>query len=135
VSNLLSKDAILAAAMRPDVRTAEIEVPELGGSVRIREMTSSVRNRVEAVAVALQNGGDPAALDSATAHLIAECLIDEGGRPMLTVNEARRLMAARPRAAFRIRDAVMELSATSEEDVEALAELFGSAQSGNSTSA
>jgi len=113
----LSKEQILAAIDRPDVATREVEVPELGGTVRVREMTGALRNRVEAAYATIRNGGD------------------EQNRPILTVQDAKRMFAAKPRAVFRLRDAILEISATDEDDMEALAEGFDAAQSGSSYSA
>lgn len=135
MSDLLNKDALLAAAERPDVQTKDVHVPELGGFVRVREMSGTVRNRIEAAAVSMRAGGDAKTLDNVTAQMIAACLVDEHDRPMLTTADVRRLMASRPRAVFRIRDAIMEISATDDDDVEALAEVFDSARSDSSTSA
>lgn len=131
----LSKEQILAAMERPDVATDEVNVPELGGKVRVREMTGSIRNRVEATYATIRSGGDSKQLDTVTVQLVAACVLDEDDRPMLSVNEVKRLMAAKPRAVFRLRDAIMDISATDEDDLESLAEVFGNAQSDSSTSA
>ena len=130
----LSKEQILAAIDRPDVATREVEVPELGGTVRVREMTGALRNRVEAAYATIRNGGDAKTLDNMTAQLIAGCVVDEQNRPILTVQDAKRMFAAKPRAVFRLRDAILEISATDEDDMEALAEGFGDAQSADSSS-
>jgi hypothetical protein len=134
MSELLSHEQILAALERPEVNTEVVHVPELGGPVRVREMSGHLRNRLEATYAAIQSGGDGKTLDAVTVQLIAMCVVDEKDRPLLTANEAKRLMAARPRAAFRLRDAILKLSATDEDDVEALAEVFGDGPNGPSTS-
>jgi len=131
---VLSKEQILAAIDRPDVATRDVEVPELGGTVRVREMTGALRNRVEAAYATIRNGGDSKSLDSMTAQLIAGCVVDESGKPILSLADAKRMFASRPRAVFRLRDAILEISATDDEDMEALAEGFGDAQSEPSSS-
>jgi hypothetical protein len=133
VSSSLSKDQILDALNRPEVSTEDVHVPELGGTVRVREMTGALRNRLEATYATIKSGGDSKALDAVTAQLVATCVIDEGGRPMLTTSDVKRMLAARPRAVFRLRDAIVRISATDEDDVEALAEVFDDAQSAPST--
>jgi hypothetical protein len=134
MSNLLSNDQILAALDRPEIATEDVHVPELGGTVRVREMPASMRNRVEATYATIRNGGDSKSLDTVTAQLVAVCVIDEDGRQVMSLNEAKRLLRAKPKAAFRLRDAIMKISATDEDDVEALAEVFDDAQSEPSTS-
>lgn len=135
MSNLLSQEQLLAALDRPDIATEDVHVPELGGTVRVREMTGSLRNRLEATYAALRSGKDSKSLDAVTAQLLATCVVDEQGRQLLTVSDAKRMLAARPKVAFRLRDAILDISATGEDDVEALAEVFDSAQSEPSTSA
>src|SRR5688500_17815322 len=131
----LSHEQILAALERPDVATKEVHVPELGGEVRIREMSAAVRNRFEAVGAAIRSGGDGTALDQITAHIVSACVLDDRDRPMLTVNEVKRLMGARPRAVFRLRDAIIDLSGLDDNDVEEMAEVFGDRPTGPTTSA
>lgn len=129
----LSHEQILAALERTEIATKEIHVPELGGDVRIREMSAAVRNAFEAVGASVQAGGDGKKLSDVTAQIVAACVLDERDRPMLTVNEVKRLAGACPRAVFRLRDAIVDLSGTDGDDVEALAEVFGGGPSGPST--
>lgn len=131
----LTQEQILAALERAEVATKEINVPELGGTVTVREMPGNLRNRVEATYAVMRSSGDSKSLDKLTAQIVSVCTIDGGGKPFLTVDLATRIVQKTPKAAFRIRDAVMELSATDEDDVEALAEVFGGTQSDSSTSA
>lgn len=132
---LLDKDALLAALDRAEIATADVNVPELGGALRVREMPGTLRNRLEAAYATVRTGGNSKSLDAVTAQMIATCVIDESGRPMMTVDQAKRLMSVRPKVAFRLRDSIVEVSAVDEDDVEALAEVFDDAQSDSSTSA
>lgn len=134
MSELLSKEAILAAIDRPDIATKDVAVPELGGTLRVREMAGSVRNRFEATGATLRNGGDSKSLDTVTVQMVAACVVNEAGAPMFTANEVKRMFASRPKAVFRLRDAIIDLSGTSDFDVEEMAEVFGDAQSEPSTS-
>ncbi|MBA9002008.1 hypothetical protein [Thermomonospora cellulosilytica] len=131
---LLDKDTLLAALDRAEVETKDVAVPELGGTVRVREMPGTLRNRMEATYATIRNGGDSKSLDTVTALMIATCVVDESGRQLMNVNEAKRLLSVRPKVAFRLRDAIIDVSAVDEEDVEALAEVFGDAQSDSSIS-
>ena len=130
----LTQEQILAALDRAEVETKEIHVPELGGKLLVREMPGNLRNRMEATYATIRNGGDSKQLDKITAQIIAVCVVDEAGRPVLTMDVATRIVQRTPKAAFRIRDAVLDVSATDDDDVEALAEVFDGAQSDGSTS-
>lgn len=130
----LTQEQILAALDRAEVETKEVTVPELGGTLTVREMPGNLRNRMEATYATIRNGGDSKALDKITAQIIAVCVVDGGGKPIMTMDVATRVVQKTPKAAFRIRDAALELSATDEDDVEALAEVFGDAPSADSTS-
>jgi hypothetical protein len=122
----LDKAAVLAAiAEKADVETAEVVCPELGGSVLVREMTGTVRNRLEAAFAAIANGEDGAVMDKVLVSLISACVVDSAGRPYITGDMAKKLLANHPRAAFRIRDAVVKMSALDEADAKEMAESFG----------
>jgi hypothetical protein len=131
----LTQEQILAALDREEVETKALNVPELGGTVWVRELPGNLRNRLEATYATIRGGGDSKSLDKVTAQIIATCTVDEGGKPILTMPVAQRILQSKPKAAFRIRDAVMDLSATDDEDAEALAEVFGDGPNGPSTSA
>ncbi|WUI00203.1 hypothetical protein OHR68_43175 [Spirillospora sp. NBC_00431] len=134
MSELLTHEQIIAAAEQPDVATKPVNVPELGGKVLVREMSAAVRNRFEATAATIRSGGDSRALDTVTAQIVAACVVDERGRPMLTVNEVKRIAASKPKAVFRLREAIVKISATDEEDLEDLEEVFVEGPNGPSTS-
>ncbi|GAA2609623.1 hypothetical protein SMC26_39450 [Actinomadura fulvescens] len=122
---LNSADLLSAIAEKAPVATTEIDCPELGGSLRVREMTGTVRNRLEAAYAAIQEGKDGAVMDKVLVSLVSACVVDEADRPFITGDMAGKLVKNYPRVAFRIRDAVVKMSATSEEDAEELAESFG----------
>lgn len=130
----LTEEQILAALDRYEVETRQLRIPELGGTVYVREMSGQIRNRLEATYATIRNGGDSKQLDKITAQIVAYCTVDEAGRPIMTMNAAQRVVSKMQKVAFRIRDTALELSATDEDDVEALAEVFDGAQSGDSTS-
>jgi hypothetical protein len=89
---------------------------------------------VEAAFAAVRTGGDSKALDKLTAQLLAACIVGEHGRPILQEADARRLVTRNVRAAFRLRQAIFDLSAIDDEDMEALSEGFSNDQSDGSTS-
>lgn len=123
---LLNKAEILSAiAERPEVVTEEVDCPELGGAVLVREMTGTARNRLEAAFAAINEGADGAIMDKVLVSLVSACVVDEAGRPFITGDLAKSMLKNHPRAVFRIRDAVVKLSGTSEADAEEMAESFG----------
>ena len=134
MAKALTEEQILAALDHAEVETRPLNIPELGGMVWVREMSGTLRNRLEATYATIRNGGDSKQLDKITAQLVAYGTVDENGRPILTVNAASRMVEKKAKVAFRIRDVALELSATDEDDVEALAEVFDGAQSDGSTS-
>lgn len=122
---LLNKaDALAAIAERPEIVTEEVDCPELGGALLVREMTGTVRNRMEAALAAISEGADGSVLDKWVTSLVSACVVDEDGRPYITGTVAEKLLKNHPKVAFRIRDAVVKLSGTSEEDIEEMAEVF-----------
>jgi hypothetical protein len=132
---LLSREDILAATANLETATKDVTVPELGGKkVRVREMSGAMRNRVEAAFASVRAAGDSKALEKVTAQLLATCIVGEGGRPILKEADARQLLGRSPKAAFRLREAIFEISAIDDDDMEALAEGFGDDQSDGSTS-
>ena len=130
----LTEEQILAALDRYEVETRQLRIPELGGTVYVREMSGQIRNRLEATYATIRNGGDSKQLDKITAQIVAYGTVDEAGKPIMTMNAAQRVVSKMQKVAFRIRDTALELSATNEDDVEALAEVFDGAQSDDSTS-
>lgn len=134
MSELLTAQQILAAAETREVATKDVSVPELGGKVRVRELSGSMRNRLEATYATIRGGGDSKALDNVTAQIVAACLVDDRDRPMLTVNEVKRLAAAQPKVVFRLRQAIVDISAIDEDDLGDLEEVFEEGPNGPSTS-
>jgi hypothetical protein len=132
---LLSREDILAASEATEVITRDVTVPELGGKkVRVREMNGALRNRIEAAFATVRSGGDSKSLEKVTAQLLAACVVGHNGRPILQEADARKILARNPRAAFRLRQAIFDISAIDDEDMEALSEGFGDDQSDGSTS-
>jgi hypothetical protein len=132
---VLDREGLLAATEQSEVATRDVPVPELGDrKVRVREMSGAIRNRIEAAFASVRTGGDSKALDKVTAQLLAACIVGENNRAILQENDARKLVTRNPRAAFRLRQAIFDVSAIDEEDMDALSEGFGADQSDGSTS-
>lgn len=82
---LLNKTAILDA---DDLKHEDVEVPQWGGSVRVRVMTGSERDEFRS-AIASDEGGIPVGKFSA-ALLVATC-IDEAGARLFTLEDMEAL--------------------------------------------
>lgn len=80
---VLSKSAILSA---DDKKMVEHEVPEWGGSVMIRVMSGTERDRFESEFV----GGNKS-VEMVRAKLVAKCLCDEGGNRLFSEQEVPQL--------------------------------------------
>jgi hypothetical protein len=79
---LLNKDTFFAAE---DLKHEDVEVPQLGGAVRIRVMTGSARDAFNEY---IQSFGDEKRPASAiNAALLVQTCIDESGAPMFAMDE------------------------------------------------
>lgn len=126
---LLNRDDILGA---DDLKTKDVEVPEWGGSVRVRQMTGNERDELEA---SIQAGGEKPDLKGFRARLVAASAIDEAGQLMFTKADVEKLGEKSAAALDRVADAASSLSAMSAEDIKELTENFDDDPSGDSTSA
>ncbi|GGV13565.1 hypothetical protein [Streptomyces spectabilis] len=116
----LSAEQILGA---DDLAYEDVEVPEWGGTVRVREMPGTERDKFESHFV----GKDGASvrmegLEGFRARLAAATIVDEHGKQMFrSAAEVKRLGEKNAAALQRVCDAAMRLSKMSEADVKELA--------------
>lgn len=130
---LLTKDAILGADDRP---TVDVEVPEWGGTVRVRALSGAERDAYEvALAGVRPDGSRRINLVNVRARLIALTVVDEAGARMFTDKDAEALGAKSATAMQRVFEAAQKLSGLTEDDIEELAEGFADAPSELGTSA
>jgi hypothetical protein len=122
----LSRVAILNAA---DMEYAEVEVPEWGGTVRLRSITAGERDAFEASCI--QQRGDERRINmrNLRAKLIVLCAVDEDGNRLFGDDDLHALAKKNARPLDRLFDAAQKLCGLSKEDVTKLAEDFDSAQS------
>lgn len=72
--SILNKSAILAAS---DIQTADVDVPEWGGTVRVRTISVAERFKANAAAMeATKTNNDPLLF---SVYLCAACMVDESG--------------------------------------------------------
>jgi hypothetical protein len=128
---LLSKNEIFAA---DDRKTEDVEVPEWGGTVRLRGLTGSERDRYEASTQKLVNGKPVQDLRNFRARLVALSAINEDGTLMFEQNEVAALANRSSAALSRLFDVACSLSGITDDDVEALEGNSEPAPSGPSTS-
>jgi hypothetical protein len=108
---MLTKEQILA---QNDLRTEQVEVPEWGGSVTVRAMTSRERDAYEASMVE----GDKYV--NVRARLVASCLVDENGERMFSDEDAEALGNKGASAMNRIFNVVTRINGFSDSDLEDL---------------
>ncbi len=118
---LLSRTAILEA----EDRVYEVvPVPEWGGEVRIRSITGRQRDAFEAGLVEQKGNDRKLNMRNARAKLIALCAVDEGGQPLVTTEDVRRLGSKNAKPLDRLYDACALLAGISEDDLKEMTENF-----------
>jgi hypothetical protein len=106
----LSKDAILKAE---DLDTEDVEVPEWGGSVRVRGMTAAERDKFEQI----MSGENVANI---RANLVARTVVDENGERLFTDADIGELGKKSAQALDRVFDASSRLSGLRSQDIDEL---------------
>jgi hypothetical protein len=111
---LLSRDAIIAVQ---DIRHEDVEVPEWGGTVRIRGLTARERSLMEATFIAVR--GEKLeikvdALQTMREKLVAAALTNEEGQRLFGDNEIRELGKKSSEVIQRLFDKAQDLSGMSE---------------------
>jgi hypothetical protein len=136
--SLLTRDQILDAQ---DLKSEDVDVPEWGGSVRVRELTASERDAVEAASTSIriekgqaQTDFNKAVMEGFRARLAAYSIVDEAGNRLFTDQDMLALGKKSSSAMQRVFDVAMKLSAFTAKDVEELVGKSEAAQSGSSPS-
>ena len=130
--SLLTKAAILAAA---DLKTEDVDVPEWGGSVRVRSFTGRERDAFEAGMVRGDGKDRKVDLTNMRARLVGLTVIDETGQRLFSDEEIDLLGAKSGAALDRVFAVAQKLNGLSSDDVEELAKNSSGAPSADSTSA
>jgi hypothetical protein len=103
---MLTKDAILSAK---DFTTTEVEVPEWGGTVTVRGLSSKERDRMEAEVAQTQD------LQNFRARLVVMGIVDENGDRIFADKDANALGQKSSVVVDRLFDAVRKLSGMDDE--------------------
>ncbi len=117
----LNREAILGA---DDSEFDDVDMPEWGGTVRIKSITGTARDAFEA---SLREGKGKNAdvnLRNLRARLISLCAVDEDGKRLFTKEDVGRLGAKNAKPLDRLFDACKNMIGMSEEDVETYVEDF-----------
>lgn len=140
MSNLLTGEDILEA---DDLETRDIEVPEWGGTVRVRGLTGEERDRFESElaeatpdskVVEVRGQKQRMNMVNARAKLVARCCIDENGERLFSDTQISELAKKSGRALDRVYEVAQELSGITEEELEEITENLDGTPSANSTS-
>lgn len=131
---LLTRDAILGA---DDIRYEYVDVPEWGGTVRVRSLTGSERDEYDAESWAMTNGGKDAkgALTDFRVRRVARAIVDEDGAPLFSARDIAALGRKNGMVIDRLDDAISRLSGMDTEAVKAALEALKAAPSEGSGSA
>jgi hypothetical protein len=111
---LLNREAILAAQ---DIKSEDVDVPEWGGSVRVRMMTGSERDGVLARLVGAMDAGERSTRYRSA--LLAACLVGEDGVALFGPDEVAQLAGKSATALDRVFKVAERLNDASPVAVEA----------------
>lgn len=129
---LLTKDAILSAN---DLVTEDVDVPEWGGTVRVRSISGAERDAFEQAIVTRKGKSVQTNLANIRAKMVALCVVDEGGQRLFTDADVVALGRKSAAALDRVFSVAQRLAGLTDEDVDELAENLRPGQSDDSTSA
>ena len=85
---ILSKTDILGSH---DMRIQTVDVPEWGGSVRLRTLTGTERDAFEATLVRVVDGKRVPEMDNLRAKLLAATIVDEQDRQVFSASDVAAL--------------------------------------------
>lgn len=114
----LDRGTILAAK---DIKTEEVEVPEWGGTVRVRGMTGSERDEFEAEVAELRRGGVEVRRKHFRARLLLKTVVDEGGKALFAPADLEALGGKSVAALDRLVAVAMRLNGIEPASVEVAA--------------
>jgi hypothetical protein len=129
---LLTKDAILAAN---DLVTEDVEVPEWGGTVRVRTISGAERDAFEQAIVTRKGKNVQTNLANIRAKMVALCVVDENGQRLFADKDVLLLGTKSAAALDRVFTVAQQLAGLTDKDVDELAENLETGQSDDSTSA
>lgn len=124
----LSREDILGAS---DLQYEDVEVPEWGGTVRLRGLTGSERDEFEAGIVRRRGRDVEANLQNIRAKLVSLAAVDEDGKRLFSEADVAALGRKSARALDRLFSVAQRLSGLTDNDVEELAKNSENGQADN----
>lgn len=113
----LTAEQILAA---DDIKVEAVEVPEWGGTVRVRGLNGKERDDYEAKIIERKGKKVITNLKNARALLVAMTAIDESGNRIFKESQVETLGLKSASALNRVYDVAAQLSGFTEEDMDEL---------------
>lgn len=113
----LSRDDILMAS---DLQEEDVDVPEWGGTVRVRGLSGAERDRFESSVVEMHGKKVVVKSENMRAKLVALCVVDESGGRVFSDRDVEALGQKSASALQRVFEAAQRLSGLTEADVEEL---------------
>lgn len=117
-----------------DIPTRDVEVPEWGGTVRVRGLNAKERIEVKDSFSGKKEGEIELADYMLPCRLIAMAAIDEQGAPIFSAEDVEMLGKKSPQVIDRLATVVAELSAMTEKSNREAGENLPAAQTGASSS-
>jgi hypothetical protein len=117
----LSKADILES---DDLPSQDVDVPEWGGTVRVRGFSGAERDRFEFAMAAAKDSPEEVNI---RAQVVGRCLIDADGKRLFTDKELVKLGAKSGAALDRVFDVVRELSGMGDKALQKATADFGNA--------
>lgn len=111
---LLSRKDILKAQ---DLPTKDVEVPEWGGTVRVRSLTARDRDAIETALIDARQKDDGQPVNI-RARYAAACIVDENGSPLFSVDDVEVLGGKSGGAVDRVYEAISALNLIDPAEVE-----------------
>lgn len=131
MSQYLSRDAILAAN---DVQYEDVEVPEWGGTVRVKSLMGKERDALESSMIVGKGKNTNVNLNNLRAKLVARSVVDEDGKRLFSDDDIVALGEKSAAALNRVYEVAQRLSGVTQEDIDELTKNSETAQSDDSGS-
>lgn len=128
---LLSRDQILEVQ---DLETRDVDVPEWGGTVRVKALTGRERDEFEQSTVETKGNKVKQNMTNFRAKLVAMSVVDESGDRLFTQKDVAYLGIKSAAALQRVFNVAAELCGMTEKDVDDLTEDFGNDPEDSSSS-
>lgn len=114
---LLTKDQILKA---DDLPFKDVEVPEWGGTVRVRGMTGSERDDFEKDTLKIEDGEVATDRSNYRAKFLARCVVDEKNQLLFSEKDIQALGRKSHRALDRAFKVALDMSGMSRKEAESI---------------